>query len=119
MENNNYYNNRKKSSYFNKIIAEKENTWKNREIKEGIEQQLEGFDLITVDLKSTFRDPDFQNKYLKDLKAKIKIVYFDKAQIPLQAIFCFSAKMEIFLVEKKSFFQGLMIKMNLFNFVRN
>ena len=104
VENNNYYNNRKKSSYFNKIIAEKENTWKNREIKEGIEQQLEGFDLITVDLKSTFRDPDFQNKYLKDLKAKIKIVYFDKAQIPLQAIFCFCGKNgDIFGREKKLF----------------
>ena len=104
VENNNYYNNRKKSSYFNKIIAEKENTWKNREIKEGIEQQLEGFDLITVDLKSTFRDQDFQNKYLKDLKAKIKIVYFDRAQIPLQAIFCFCGKNgDIFGREKKLF----------------
>ena len=104
VDNNNYYNNRNKSSYFNKIIAEKENTWKNREIKEGIEQQLEGFDLITVDLKSTFRDPDFQNKYLKDLKAKIKIVYFDKAQIPLQAIFCFCGKNgDIFGREKKLF----------------
>lgn len=104
VDNNNYYNNRNKSSYFNKIIAEKENTWKNREIKEGIEQQLEGFDLITIDLKSTFRDPDFQNKYLKDLKAKIKIVYFDKAQIPLQAIFCFCGKNgDIFGREKKLF----------------
>ena len=93
-----------KSSYLNNIIDEKENTLKNKEIKEQIEQELDGFDLMTVDLKSLFTDPDFKKKYLKELNAKIKIVYFDKNQIPLQAVFCFCGKNgNIFGREKKLF----------------
>ena len=103
-EKSNYNNNYNKSSYLNNIIDEKENTLKNKEIKEQIEQELDGFDLMTVDLKSLFRDSNFKKKYLKDLNAKIKIVYFDKNQIPLQAVFCFCGKNgNIFGREKKLF----------------
>ena len=54
-----------------------------------IEQKLKGYDLMSINLKTIFRDNDFKKKYFKNLKADIKIVYFDKESIPLHAIFIF------------------------------
>ena len=106
LNNNSNKNNRNKFSYLNKIISEKENSWKNKEIKEEMEQKLEGFDLVTVDIKSMFRDLDFQKKYLRNLKADIKIVYFDKEQIPLHAIFVFCSKDGVTIGKEKKIFPG-------------
>ena len=73
--------------------------------KKKIEIQLEGFDIMSVDLKSVFRDTNFKKKYFKNIKTNIKIVYFDKESFPLQAIFIFDG--EKFLNQKnKKLFPG-------------
>ena len=73
------------------------------EPKKNIEQILEGFDLMSVDLKSMIRDRDFKKKYFKNFKADIKIVYFDKETFPLHAIFIFNDKNIIIKRDKKLF----------------
>ena len=73
------------------------------EPKKNIEQILEGFDLMSVDLKSMIRNRDFKKKYFKNFKADIKIVYFDKEAFPLHAIFVFNDKNIIIKRDKKLF----------------
>ena len=72
-----------------------------------IEQKLEGFDLMSVDVKAMYRDDDFKKKYFKNFKDEIIIVYFDKEQIPLHAIFIFNDSNQnnnnIVIKEKKLF----------------
>jgi len=55
-----------------------------------IENQLEGFDLMTVDVKKLYNDKNFKKKYFKNFKAEIKVVSFDEKSVPLQAIFIFN-----------------------------
>lgn len=79
------------NSLFLKNILEKgKNLNSDYNPKKDIENKLQGFDLMSIDLKNMFRDNDFKKKYFKNLKADIKIVYFDKEIVPLHAIFIFN-----------------------------
>ena len=55
-----------------------------------IEKELEGFDLMTADVKKLYKDKKFKNKYFKSFKAEIKVVNFDEKIVPLHAIFIFN-----------------------------
>ena len=71
--------------------------------KKDIELKLEGFDLMSVDLKSMFRDNNFKKKYYNNFKIDIKIVYFDKDAFPLHAIFIFADKKYVTKKDKTLF----------------
>ncbi len=86
--NNNKHN---KLSYIDKILREKQNSVKDGEMKEKLIKELEGFDLASIDIKKLYRDENLQNKYFRHINnVNICITYFDKEQIPLQAIFVFN-----------------------------
>ena len=96
-DNNNFglYNNNNKNNrqnFLNKKIMEKANILENQKIKEEIEQKLNGFDLISLDAKSMYKDTRFKKKYLKNIVDEIEIKYFDKEQVPIHAIFVFHDK---------------------------
>jgi hypothetical protein len=95
-DNNNFglYNNNKnnRQNFLNKKIMEKANILENQKIKEEIEQKLNGFDLISLDAKSMYKDTRFKKKYLKNIVDEIEIKYFDKEQVPIHAIFVFHDK---------------------------
>ena len=83
--------NQNSNSLFLKNIIEKGNILNSDyNPKKDIEQKLQGFDLMSMDLKNLFRDNDFKKKYFKNIKEDIKIVYFDKEIVPLHAIFIFN-----------------------------
>ena len=104
LENKEIIINQNSNDLFLKNIIEKGKILNNDfDPKKDIEQKLEGFDLMSVDLKSMVRDKDFKKKYFKNYKADIKIVYFDKETTPLHAIFIFSDKKNIIKRDKKLF----------------
>ena len=74
-------------SLIKSILEEGKILNKNVDQKKNIEQQLEGFDLMAIDMKSVYRDKELKKKYFKNFKANIMIVFFDKDVIPLHAIF--------------------------------
>ena len=55
-----------------------------------IEKELEGFDLMTADIKKLYKNKKFKKKYFKSFKAEIKVVNFDEKFMPLHAIFIFN-----------------------------
>jgi hypothetical protein len=55
-----------------------------------IEKELEGFDLMTADIKKLYKNKKFKKKYFKSFKAEIKVVNFDEKIVPLHAIFIFN-----------------------------
>lgn len=103
-QNNNNIQN--KFNYFSKIILETEKFLETDSTKEKIEKELEGFDLMSFDLKSIFRNDDFKSKYLKNITGEIKIVYFDEYQKPLQAVFAFCDREGNFIGKEKKLFSG-------------
>ena len=103
-QNNNNIQN--KFNYFSKIILEKEKFLETDSTKEKIEKELEGFDLMSFDLKSIFRNDDFKSKYLKNITGEIKIIYFDEYQKPLQAVFAFCDREGNFIGKEKKLFSG-------------
>ena len=79
------------ASLLNKNILEKGKIInKDFSPKKDIDHKLKGFDLTSLDIKSMYRDEDFKKKYFKNFKKEIIIVYMDKEQIPLHAIFIFN-----------------------------
>ena len=109
-KNNNSNNKLNKFNFINKKILEKENSYKNDKIKKEIEEKINEFDLMTLDIKQLFRNINFKKKYFKNIKEYIKIVYFDPKQIPLQAIFVFCDKDGNNFSQEKQIFPGAYTK---------
>lgn len=82
--------NNNSNSFYNKMIETGEIMNLNYDVKRDIEEELEGFDLMSFDSKDMFRSDYMKKKFFKDIKAEIKIVYFDKTIRPLHAIFVFN-----------------------------
>jgi len=86
---------KKKEFQFNSLTSLYKDIMKNcnrenNDPRKKIENQLEGFDLMAVDVKKLYKDTKFKNKYFKNFKAEIKVVKFDEKFVPLQAIFIFN-----------------------------
>ena len=90
--NNNTNDNNGLSNFLKKKILEKEQLVKNIEINKEMLEELENFDIMAVDFKSTFRNPEFKKKFKINIIANIKITYFDKEQCPIEAVFVFCDK---------------------------
>lgn len=84
--------NNNSNSFYNKMIETGEIMNPNYDSRRDIEEELEGFDLLSFDSKDLFRSDYMKKKFFKDIKAEIKIVYFDKTFRPLHAIFVFNEK---------------------------
>ena len=55
-----------------------------------VKQELEEFDLMSINAKKIYKDKEFKKKYFKNIVTEIKIVYLDKEFIPLHAVFIFN-----------------------------
>lgn len=90
--------------------------------KKDIEKKLEGFDLMTADVKKLYKDKKFKRKYFKNFKAEIKVVNFDEKFVPLHAIFIFNEpnlnNYNIIKLEKK-LFPGAYSKEEFINIITN
>ena len=104
--NNNSNNKLNKINFLNKKIMEKQNSYENDKIRKEIEQKINEFDLMSIDIKQLFRNNNFKKKYFKNIKEYIKIVYFDPKQLPLHAIFVFCDKDGNDFSKEKKVFSG-------------
>lgn len=93
------------SLYYNKIIENGIVMNPEYNPKNEIEEELEGFDLMSIDSKELFRKDYMKKKFFQNIKAEIKIVYFDRTVRPLHAIFVFNEKSSLNL-ERKLFSGG-------------
>ena len=93
------------SLYYNKIIENGIVMNPEYDPKNEIEEELEGLDLMSIDSKELFRKEDMKKKFFQNIKAEIKIVYFDRNMRPLHAIFVFNEKNSLYL-ERKLFSGG-------------
>jgi len=103
-------NNNSNSLFFKNILEKGKILNSDFDPKSFIEQRLKGYDLMSVQFKTLFRDNDFKKKYFKNIIADIKIVYFDKESVPLHAIFIFDNPDNNAIIREKIIYPGAYYK---------